>query len=67
MKRTKYAVVTNTQFVSGPGGRISWTTNKREAKKWAKIVDGFVVDAEDYAKNWHLYKNGKREVAPSGK
>jgi hypothetical protein len=44
--RIKWAVMTDEKYVSGPGGKIAWTYDRKEAEKTAKVVGGRVVDAD---------------------
>lgn len=44
--RIKWAVMTDEKYISGPGGKIAWTYDRKEAEKHAKLLGGRVVDAD---------------------
>lgn len=47
--RIRWAVMTETSFVSGHGGGIAWVYDHKEAAKTAAMMNGMVVDADDLA------------------
>jgi len=39
----------------GKGQNLSWTADRAEAELTARMMDGVVVDAEDFRANWPMY------------
>lgn len=45
--RIKWAVITDKKYISGKGGAIAWTYDRKKAGEFAKMMGGRVIDVDD--------------------